>query len=93
MLAIGRALMSKPQVLLMDEPSMGVAPLLVLKIFETIRALNREGLAVLLVEQNARLALKLAHRGYVIETGRIVMEDNAERLLADPKVQEAYLGE
>jgi branched-chain amino acid transport system ATP-binding protein len=93
MLAIGRALMSKPQVLLMDEPSMGVAPLLVLKIFDTIRALNREGLAVLLVEQNARLALKLAHRGYVIETGRIVMEDAADRLLADPKVQEAYLGE
>lgn len=93
MLAIGRALMSKPQVLLMDEPSMGVAPLLVLKIFDTIRTLNREGLAVLLVEQNARLALKLAHRGYVIETGRIVMEDAADRLLADPKVQEAYLGE
>ncbi len=93
MLAIGRALMSKPKILLMDEPSMGVAPLLVLKIFETIRTLNRDGLAVLLVEQNARLALKLAHRGYVIETGRIVMEDNADRLLADPKVQEAYLGE
>lgn len=93
MLAIGRALMSKPQVLLMDEPSMGVAPLLVLKIFETIRALNAEGLSVLLVEQNARLALKLAHRAYVIETGRIVMEDDAKRLLADPKVQEAYLGE
>ena len=64
-----------------------------LKIFDTIRTLNREGLAVLLVEQNARLALKLAHRGYVIETGRIVMEDAADRLLADPKVQEAYLGE
>ena len=93
MLAIGRALMSKPRILLMDEPSMGVAPLLVLKIFETIRALNRDGLAILLVEQNARLALKLAHRGYVIETGRIVMEDNADRLLADPRVQEAYLGE
>ncbi len=93
MLAIGRALMSKPQVLLMDEPSMGVAPLLVLKIFETIRTLNAEGLSVLLVEQNARLALKLAHRAYVIETGRIVAEDTAEKLLSDPKVREAYLGE
>ncbi len=72
---------------------MGVAPLLVLKIFETIRTLGAEGLSVLLVEQNARLALKLAHRAYVIETGRIVMEDDAKRLLADPKVQEAYLGE
>jgi branched-chain amino acid transport system ATP-binding protein len=93
MLAIARALMSKPTLLLMDEPSMGVAPLLVLKIFETIRTLNREGLSVLLVEQNACLALKLAHRAYVIETGRIVAEDTAERLLCDPKVREAYLGE
>ena len=93
MLAIARALMSQPKLLLMDEPSMGVAPLLVLKIFDTIRQLNREGLSVLLVEQNARLALKLAHRGYVIETGRIVAEDNAQNLMSDAKVQEAYLGE
>ena len=93
MLAITRALMSKPTLLLMDEPSMGVAPLLVLKIFETIKTLNREGLSVLLVEQNASLALKLAHRGYVLETGRIVAEDTASALLSDPKVREAYLGE
>jgi branched-chain amino acid transport system ATP-binding protein len=93
MLAIARALMSRPRLLLMDEPSMGVAPLLVLGIFAAVRRLNQEGLSVLLVEQNARLALKLAHRGYVIETGRIVAEDAADRLLADPKVQEAYLGE
>jgi branched-chain amino acid transport system ATP-binding protein len=72
---------------------MGVAPLLTLKIFETIRTLNQEGLSVLLVEQNAHLALKLAHRGYVIETGNIVAQDEACRLLDDPKVREAYLGE
>jgi branched-chain amino acid transport system ATP-binding protein len=93
MLAIGRALMSKPSMLLMDEPSMGVAPLLTLKIFDTIRTLNNEGLSVLLVEQNAHLALKLAHRGYVLETGKIVAQDLASKLLDDPKVKEAYLGE
>lgn len=92
MLAIGRALMSRPKLLLMDEPSMGVAPILTAKIFSTIRELNREGMTILLVEQNAHLALKIAHRGYVIETGSIVLEDKAESLLRDPRVQEAYLG-
>ena len=93
MLAICRALMSKPTMLLMDEPSMGVAPLLTLKIFDTIRTLNNDGLSVLLVEQNAHLALKIAHRGYVLETGKIVAHDLANNLLNDPKVREAYLGE
>ena len=79
--------------LLMDEPSMGVAPLLTLKIFDTIRTLNNDGLSVLLVEQNAHLALKIAHRGYVLETGKIVAHDLANNLLNDPKVREAYLGE
>ncbi len=93
MLAIGRALMSRPKMLLMDEPSMGIAPLLVLKIFEAIRELNREGMTILLVEQNARLALKLANRGYVLETGEIVLSDLASTLLTHPRVREAYLGE
>ncbi|MBX7138001.1 MAG: ABC transporter ATP-binding protein [Oligoflexia bacterium] len=93
MLAISRALMSRPKMLLMDEPSMGVAPLLVEKIFETICELNRSGLTVLLVEQNAHLALKVANRAYVIETGSITIEDQAARLLEDPRVQEAYLGD
>ena len=93
MLAIGRALMSRPMLLLMDEPSMGIAPLLVAKIFETIVELNRKGLTILLVEQNAHLALKVAHRGYVIETGKIIIEDTAEALRNDSRVKEAYLGE
>lgn len=93
MLAIGRALMSRPRLLLMDEPSMGVAPILVQKIFTTIRRLNEEGLTILLVEQNAAAALKLAHRGYVIETGEIVLADTAPALLVNPRVQAAYLGE
>lgn len=93
MLAIGRALMSRPKMLLMDEPSMGVAPILTAKIFATIRDLNKEGMTILLVEQNAHLALKIAHRGYVIETGTIVLEDKAESLLNDPRVKEAYLGD
>ena len=93
MLAIGRALMGCPDVLLLDEPSLGLAPMIVVKIFEVIRQLNAEGMSVLLVEQNARMALKLARRGYVIETGSITMTDTGEALLANPKVQDAYLGE
>ena len=92
MLAIGRALMGQPRLLLLDEPSLGLAPLLVKSIFETVRVINQRGVTVLIVEQNARAALKLADRGYVLELGRIVMEDTAEKLLADPSVQEAYLG-
>ena len=93
MLAIGRALMSNPKMLLLDEPSMGVAPLLVLRIFDTIRELNREGMTVLLVEQNAHLALKLAQRAYVLETGTITIADDAKKLLSDPRIQDAYLGD
>jgi branched-chain amino acid transport system ATP-binding protein len=93
MLAVGRALMSRPKMLLLDEPSLGLAPLLVAKIFEAIRQLNSEGMAVLLVEQNARMALKLAHRGYVLETGKIVISGPADQLLNDQRVKDAYLGE
>ena len=93
MLAIGRALMSRPKLLLLDEPSMGVAPLIVKKIFDTLRGLNESGMTMLLVEQNAHLALKLAARGYVLETGRIVLSDEAVALHSNPRVQEAYLGE
>ena len=92
MLAIGRALMAEPRLLLLDEPSLGLAPLLVRSIFDTVRAINERGVTVLLVEQNARAALRLATRGYVLETGRVVMSDSARRLLADPVVREAYLG-
>ena len=93
MLAIGRALMARPSLLLLDEPSMGLAPLFVQKIFDIVREINGQGTTVLLIEQNAAQALKLAGRGYVIETGRVVMEDAAPALLANPKVREAYLGE
>ena len=93
MLAIGRALMARPKLLLLDEPSLGLAPIMVTRIFEIIRKINREGNTILLVEQNARAALELANRGYVMETGRIVMTDKAGLLLQDPKVKEAYLGE
>ena len=93
MLAIGRALMAKPRVLLLDEPSLGLAPLLVKAIFQTIREINQTtGVTVVLVEQNARAALKLAHRGYVMEVGRIVLEGHAQELMEDPSVQGAYLG-
>lgn len=92
MLAIGRALMAQPRLLLLDEPSLGLAPLLVRSIFATIRAINEKGVTVLLVEQNARAALKLASRGYVLEVGRVAMENTADALLADPTVRKAYLG-
>ncbi len=92
MLAIGRALMTNPKILLLDEPSLGLAPILVKTIFNTIKQINSSGLTVVIVEQNARAALKLAHRGYVMEVGKIVMEDSAQNLLADPNVQSAYLG-
>jgi branched-chain amino acid transport system ATP-binding protein len=92
MLAIGRALMNNPKILLLDEPSLGLAPILVNTIFETIKEINRSGVTVVLVEQNARVALKLAHRGYVMEVGNIVLQDSAEALLANPEVRDAYLG-
>ncbi len=93
MLAVGRALMSRPKLLLLDEPSLGLAPLIVKTIFEVIAELNGAGTTVLLVEQNARMALKLAHRGYVLETGQIILADDAARLLEEPRVKSAYLGE
>ncbi len=92
MLAIGRGLMANPEILLLDEPSLGLAPILVKSIFATIRKINESGVTIILVEQNARLALKLANRGYVLELGRIVLEDTASALLADPEVRKAYLG-
>jgi branched-chain amino acid transport system ATP-binding protein len=93
MLAIGRALMSRPRLLLLDEPSLGLAPLVVHTIFAAIDEINKEGTTILLVEQNANAALKHSHRGYVLETGSIVMEGPSEKLAADPRVKEAYLGE
>lgn len=93
MVAIGRALLSRPQVLLLDEPSMGLAPLVVEKIFEVIHAITREGMAVLLVEQNANLALEVSERAYVMEGGRVTLEGSGRELLNDPKVRSAYLGE
>ena len=93
MLAIARALMSRPKLLLLDEPSMGLAPLLVQRIFETIRAVAAEGVTLLLVEQNAKLALELCHRGYVMESGAIRLSAPAADLLANPEVRRAYLGE
>src|SRR5437667_3265661 len=92
MLAVGRALMGLPELLLLDEPSLGLAPLVVESIFSTLRRINERGVAVLLVEQNARMALELASRAYVLEGGRIVLQGNGADLLADERVQEAYLG-
>jgi branched-chain amino acid transport system ATP-binding protein len=93
MLSIGRALMARPRIMMLDEPSLGLAPMLVKAIFETIREINARGVTVLLVEQNARAALKVAHRGYVLETGRVVLSGSAEELLQDERVRKAYLGE
>jgi branched-chain amino acid transport system ATP-binding protein len=93
MLAIGRALMSAPKLLLLDEPSMGLAPLMVQRIFETVRKVASEGVTVLLVEQNAKLALELSSRGYVMESGLITLAAHSAALLADPQVRQAYLGE
>ena len=93
MLAIGRALMSKPVLLLLDEPSLGLAPMVVSKIFGIIRKINGEGVTILLVEQNARAALMLANRGYVMETGTVILSDYARALISNKKVREAYLGE
>jgi branched-chain amino acid transport system ATP-binding protein len=93
MLAIGRAMMAKPRVLLLDEPSMGLAPILVDKIFEIVQEINQQGTTVLLVEQNANVALGISDRGYVLETGKVAIENEAKALLADDRVRAAYLGE
>ena len=93
MLAIGRALMAKPRLLLLDEPSMGLAPVLVEQIFETVLTINRQGVTILLVEQNAAMALSIAERGYVLETGRLALEGRARELADNPEVRRAYLGE
>ena len=93
MLAIGRALMSRPKLLLLDEPSMGLAPLMVQKIFEVIRIVAAEGMTILLIEQNAKLALQTSQRGYVMESGEITLTGESAQLLNDPKVRAAYLGE
>jgi branched-chain amino acid transport system ATP-binding protein len=92
MLAIGRALMSKPRLLLLDEPSLGLAPIIVERVFETILRIREQGTTVLLVEQNARAALSMADRGYVLEVGQVVLEGSGNELLQDPRVQSAYLG-
>src|SRR5688500_501195 len=93
MLAIARALMTEPRLLLLDEPSMGLAPMMVTRIFDVVRDIAARGVTILLVEQNARLALELAHRGYVMESGIIALSGTAKTLLEDPRVKEAYLGE
>lgn len=93
MLAIGRALMSRPRLLLLDEPSMGLAPMMVQKVFEVVQEVAAEGVTILLVEQNAKLALSIAARGYVMESGTVSMSDSADALLDDPRVRAAYLGE
>lgn len=93
MLAMGRAMISRPRLLLLDEPSMGLAPLMVEKIFEVIRTVAAEGVTILLIEQNAKLALEVSHRGYVMESGQVILQGPSDQLLDDPKVRAAYLGE
>jgi branched-chain amino acid transport system ATP-binding protein len=93
MLAMGRAMMSRPKLLLLDEPSMGLAPLMVQKVFETVLAIASEGVTILLIEQNAKLALEVSDRGYVMESGEVTLSGDAKALLSDPKVRAAYLGE
>jgi branched-chain amino acid transport system ATP-binding protein len=93
MLAMARAIMSRPKLLLLDEPSMGLAPLMVQKVFETVLAISGEGVTILLIEQNAKLALEVSNRGYVMESGTITLSGDARDLLSNPKVREAYLGE
>jgi branched-chain amino acid transport system ATP-binding protein len=93
MLAMARAIMSRPKLLLLDEPSMGLAPLMVQKVFETVLAISGEGVTILLIEQNAKLALEVSDRGYVMESGTITLSGDARDLLSNPKVREAYLGE
>lgn len=93
MLAMGRALMSRPKLLLLDEPSMGLAPMLVEQIFQIIQEINKSGTTILLVEQNANMALSIAHRAYVLETGEVVLQGDAKELASNPEVRKAYLGE
>jgi branched-chain amino acid transport system ATP-binding protein len=93
MLAMGRALMSRPKLLLLDEPSMGLAPMLVAQIFAIIQEINASGTTIMLVEQNANMALSIAHRAYVLETGEVVLQGDAKELAANPEVRKAYLGE
>jgi branched-chain amino acid transport system ATP-binding protein len=93
MLAIGRALMARPRLLLLDEPSLGLAPILVQQIFELIKEINQQGMTILLVEQNAQQALAIAHRGYVLQTGKVILADSAAGLAANEDVRRAYLGE
>lgn len=93
MLAVGRALMAKPKLILMDEPSMGLSPLLVKEIFSIIKEVNRQGITILLVEQNAKMALSIANRAYVLETGKVIIQGNARELLKDSRVKKAYLGQ
>jgi branched-chain amino acid transport system ATP-binding protein len=92
MLAIGRALMARPKILLLDEPSMGIAPILVERIYETIAEINQQGTTILLVEQNANFALGVSQRGYVLETGKVALSNESAKLREDPEVQRAYLG-
>lgn len=92
MLAIARALMARPRVLLLDEPSLGLAPIIIKEIFKELRRINEEGVTILLVEQNARQALLLSHRAYVLQTGRLILSGTSKELLANPEVEAAYLG-